>query len=150
MSLEDFESVVRVNLTGTFIVCRAVVPIMKKQGRGKIVNISSIAGRTGRPGVGVNYAASKAGIIGLTRTLSREAGPAGVYVNAIAPGYILTEITRPLHDDPKRNPTIMDRLPVGRWGLPDDLVGPFLFLGSEAADYIHGTILPVDGGWLAR
>ena len=94
MSLEAFESVVRVNLTGTFLMCRAVVPVMKKQGKGKIVNMASLAGRTGRPGVGVNYAASKAGVIALTQTLAREAGPAGVYVNCVAPGPVLTELTK--------------------------------------------------------
>jgi 3-oxoacyl-[acyl-carrier protein] reductase len=84
MTLEIFESVMKVNLTGTFLCCRAVTPIMRKQGRGKIINIASLGGRTGRPGVGVNYAASKAGVIGLTQTLARELGPSGIYANAIA------------------------------------------------------------------
>ncbi len=86
MTLELFEEVMRINVTGLFLCCKAVVPIMKKQGRGKIVNISSLAARTGRPGVGVNYAASKGGVVALTQMLARELGPAGIYVNAIAPG----------------------------------------------------------------
>jgi 3-oxoacyl-[acyl-carrier protein] reductase len=94
MTLEIFEEVIKVNLTGTFICCRAVTPAMKKEGRGKMVNIASLGGRTGRPGVGVNYAASKAGVIGLTQTLARELGTSGIYVNAIAPGPILTEQTK--------------------------------------------------------
>ncbi len=148
MSLEDFESVVRVNLTGTFLVCRAVVPVMKKQGKGKIVNISSIAGRTGRPGVGVNYAASKAGIIGLTRTLAREAGAAGIYVNAIAPGPILTKLTR------QAGPEVFAMWNAGRAvskdGLPEDVAEAALFLASAKSDWITGTTLDINGGILIR
>ncbi len=144
MSLEDFESVVRVNLTGTFIVCRAVVPVMKKQGRGKIVNMASLAGRTGRPGVGVNYAASKAGIIGLTRTLAREVGPAGIYVNAIAPGPILTRLTRQVPAE------VFAQWNVGRAvnkdGLPEDVAEAALFLASDQSDWITGMTLDINGG----
>jgi NAD(P)-dependent dehydrogenase (short-subunit alcohol dehydrogenase family) len=148
MSLEDFESVVRINLTGTFIVCRAVVPVMKKQGRGKIVNISSIAGRTGRPGVGVNYAASKAGIIGLTRTLSREAGPAGIYANAIAPGPILTKLTRQV--GPEVFATWNAGRAVSKDGLPEDVAEAALFLASAQSDWITGVTLDINGGILIR
>jgi 3-oxoacyl-[acyl-carrier protein] reductase len=148
MNLEDFESVVRVNLTGTFIVCKAVIPFMKKQGRGKIVNIASIAGRTGRPGVGVNYAASKAGIIGLTQTLAREAGPAGVYVNAIAPGPILTKLTRQVGLE------VFAQWNVGRAvskdGLPEDVAEAALFLASAKSDWITGVTLDINGGILIR
>ena len=148
MSLEDFESVVRVNLTGTFIVCKAVVPIMKKHGRGKIVNIASIAGRTGRPGVGVNYAASKAGIIGLTQTLAREAGPAGIYVNAVAPGPILTKLTRQV------GPEVFAQWNAGRAvsrdGLPEDVAEAVLFLASAKSDWITGVTLDINGGILIR
>src|SRR4030042_3394507 len=94
MTLELFEEVMRINVTGLFLCCKGVVPVMKKQGRGKIVNISSLGARTGRPGVAVDYAASKAGLIGLTQTLAKEVGPSGIYVNAIAPGPILTELTK--------------------------------------------------------
>jgi NAD(P)-dependent dehydrogenase (short-subunit alcohol dehydrogenase family) len=148
MSLEAFESVVRVNLTGTFLVCRAVVPVMKKQGRGKIVNMASIAGRTARPGVGVNYAASKAGIIGLTQTLARELGPAGIYVNALAPGPILTELTKQV------GPEVFAKWNAGRAvnkdGLPEDVAAAALFLASDQSDWITGATLDINGGILIR
>ncbi len=148
MSLEDFESVLRVNLTGTFLCCRAVVPLMKKQGGGKIVNIASLGGRTGRPGVGVNYAASKAGVVGLTQTLAREAGPAGLYVNAIAPGPILTELTRQV------GPEVFAKWNAGRAvnkdGLPEDVAAAALFLASDQSDWITGATLDVNGGILIR
>ena len=108
MSLEAFESVVRVNLTGTFLCCRAVVPVMKKQGRGKIVNMASLAGRTGRPGVGVNYAASKAGVIALTQTLAREAGPRASTSTASPRAPILTELTKQV------GPEVFAKWNVGR------------------------------------
>jgi len=146
MSLEAFESVIRVNLTGTFLACRAVVPVMKQQGRGKIVNMSSIAGRTARPGVGVNYAASKAGIIGLTRTLARELGPAGIYVNALAPGPILTELTKQV------GPEVFATWNVGRVvdkdGLPEDVAQAVVFLASDKSDWITGMTLDINGGLL--
>ncbi len=144
MSLEDFERVLRVNLTGTFLVCRSVVPVMKKQGRGKIVNISSLGGRTGRPGVGVNYAASKAGVIGLTQTLAREVGPAGIYVNAIAPGPILTQLTRqaPAEVFARWNAGRA----VGKDGLPEDVAQAALFLASSQSDWITGVTLDINGG----
>ena len=148
MSLEDFESVMRVNLTGTFIVCKAVVPIMKKQGRGKIVNMASLAGRTGRPGVGVNYAAAKAGIIGLTQTLAREAGPAGIYVNAIAPGPILTKLTRQV--GPEVFATWNAGRAVSKDGLPEDVAEAALFLASAKSDWITGVTLDINGGILIR
>jgi 3-oxoacyl-[acyl-carrier protein] reductase len=148
MSLEDFESVVRVNLTGTFVVCKAVIPFMKKQGKGKIVNISSIAGRSGRPGVGVNYAASKAGIIGLTQTLAREAGLAGIYVNAIAPGPILTKLTRQV--GPEVFATWNAGRAVSKDGLPEDVAEAALFLASAKSDWITGVTLDINGGILIR
>jgi NAD(P)-dependent dehydrogenase (short-subunit alcohol dehydrogenase family) len=148
MSLEAFESVLRVNLTGIFLFCRAVVPVMKKQGKGKIVNLASIGGRTGRPGVGVNYAASKAGVIGLTQTLAREAGPAGIYVNAIAPGPILTELTRQV------GPEVFAKWNAGRAvnkdGLPQDVAAAALFLASDQSDWITGATLDINGGILIR
>jgi NAD(P)-dependent dehydrogenase (short-subunit alcohol dehydrogenase family) len=148
MSLEAFESVVRVNLTGTFLACRAVVPVMKQQGRGKIVNMASLGGRTGRPGVGVNYAASKAGVIALTQTLAREAGPAGVYVNAVAPGPILTELTKQV------GPEVFATWNVGRAvrkdGLPQDVADAVLFLASDQSDWITGVTLDINGGILIR
>jgi NAD(P)-dependent dehydrogenase (short-subunit alcohol dehydrogenase family) len=148
MSLEDFESVVQVNLTGTFIVCKAVIPIMKEQGRGKIVNMASIAGRTGRPGVGVNYAAAKAGIIGLTQTLAREAGPAGIYVNAMAPGPILTKLTKQV--GPEVFATWNAGRAVSKDGLPEDVAEAALFLASAKSDWITGVTLDINGGILIR
>ena len=148
MSLEAFESVLKVNLTGTFLCCRAVVPVMKKQGKGKIVNMASLGGRTGRPGVGVNYAASKAGVIALTQTLAREAGPAGIYVNAVAPGPILTELTKQV------GPEVFAKWNVGRAvskdGLPEDVADAVLFQASDQSDWITGVTLDVNGGILIR
>lgn len=148
MTLDLFESVLKVNLTGTFLCCRAVTPVMKKQGRGKIINIASLGGRTGRPGVGVNYAASKAGVIGLTQTLARELGPSGIYVNAIAPGPILTEQTR------QYPPEVFATWNVGRAiqkdGLPEDVADAAIFLASDLSDWITGVTLDVNGGILIR
>jgi 3-oxoacyl-[acyl-carrier protein] reductase len=148
MSLDAFESVMKVNLTGTFLCCRAAVPVMKKQGKGKIVNIASLGGRTGRPGVGVNYAASKAGVIALTQTLAREAGPAGVYVNAIAPGPILTELTKQV------GPEVFAKWNAGRAvtkdGTPEDVAQAALFLASDQSDWITGVTLDVNGGILIK
>jgi 2-deoxy-D-gluconate 3-dehydrogenase len=98
----------------------------------------------------VSYAAAKSGVAGLTRALANEWAPHGVNVNAIAPGYIATDNTQALQDDPDRNASIVTRIPAGRWGRPADLGGATVFLASPAADYVHGTILPVDGGWLSR
>ena len=148
MTLEIFESVIKVNLTGTFLCCRAVTPIMKKQGRGKIINIASLGGRTGRPGVGVNYAASKAGVIGLTQTLARELGPYGIYVNAIAPGPILTEQTR------QYPPEVFATWNVGRAiqkdGLPEDVADTAIFLASRRSDWVTGATIDLNGGILIR
>jgi 2-deoxy-D-gluconate 3-dehydrogenase len=147
---DKWDFVMNVQAKGTFFMCREVGRHMLERGEGgKIVNCSSMLAWSGGYLV-PSYAAAKAAITQFTKSLCNEWSQFGINVNAIAPGYIQTDITRPIHDDPTRNRTIMDRLPVGRWGTPEDLVGPFLFLGSPAAEYIHGTILPVDGGWLAR
>lgn len=147
---EKWDFVLDVQAKGTFFMCREVGRHMLERGEGgKIVNTSSMLAYSG--GVLVPaYAAAKAAIHQFTKSLCNEWSSKGINVNGIAPGYILTDMTRPIHDDPKRNPTIMDRLPVGRWGKPEDMVGPFLFLGSGASNYVHGTILTVDGGWMAR
>lgn len=148
MTVEMFEAVMRVNVTGTFICCRAVVPVMRTQGRGKIVNIASLAARTGRPGVAVNYAASKAAAIGLTQTLAREVGPAGIYVNAIAPGPILTDQTR------QYAPAVFAAWnagrAVGRDGSPADVADAAVYLASRRSDWITGVTLDVNGGILIR
>jgi 3-oxoacyl-[acyl-carrier protein] reductase len=148
MTLDDFESVIRVNLTGTFLTCKYAVPYMKKRGKGKIVNIASVSGRTGRPGVGVNYAASKAGVIGLTQTLAREQGPYRIYVNSICPGPILTELTKQV---PSEVFAIWNRgRAVDRDGRPEDVAEAVLFLASDRSDWITGVTLDVDGGILIR
>ena len=148
MTLDDFESVIRVNLTGTFLTCRYAVPYMKKRGRGKIVNIASLSGRTGRPGVGVNYAASKAGVIGLTQTLAREQGPYRIYVNSVCPGPILTELTKQVPSE------VFASWNVGRAvdkdGKPDDVAEAVLFLASDRSDWITGATLDINGGILIR
>jgi 3-oxoacyl-[acyl-carrier protein] reductase len=143
-TVDDFERIVKVNLTGAFIMCKTIVPVMKKQGGGKIVNISTLGARTGRPGVALDYAASKAGLIGLTQTLAKEAGPDGIYVNAIAPGPILTELTKQV---PKE---VFATWNLGRAvnkdGLPEDVANAVMFLASEMADWITGVTLDVNGG----
>jgi NAD(P)-dependent dehydrogenase (short-subunit alcohol dehydrogenase family) len=148
MTLEIFESVIKVNLTGTFLCCRAVTPIMKRQKRGKIVNIASLGGRTGRPGVGVNYAASKAGVVAVTQTLARELGPSGIYVNAIAPGPILTEQTR------QYPPEVFATWNAGRAipkdGLPEDVADAAIFLASSRSDWVTGVTIDLNGGILIR
>jgi 3-oxoacyl-[acyl-carrier protein] reductase len=148
MTLEIFESVMKVNLTGTFLCSRAVTPIMKKQGRGKMVNIASLGGRTGRPGVGVNYAASKAGVIGLTQTLARELGPAGIYVNAIAPGSILTEQTAQY--PPEVFETWIAGRAIQKTGMPEDVANVAVFLASSRSDWVTGVTIDVNAGILIR
>ena len=148
MTVEMFESVMQVNVTGTFICCRAVTPIMKAQGGGKIVNISSLAGRTGRPGVAVNYAAAKAAVLGLTQTLARELGPSKIYVNAIAPGPILTEQTRQYVPEPFTSWNAGRAVPKD--GLPQDVADAALYLASRRSDWVMGITLDVNGGILIR
>jgi 3-oxoacyl-[acyl-carrier protein] reductase len=148
LTVEGFERVIKVNLTGTFITCKAVVPVMKKQGRGKIINIASLGGRTGRPGVGVNYAASKAGVIGLTQTLAKELGPAGIYVNAIAPGPIMTEMT--LNAPPEAFARWRAGRAVDRDGKPEDVAHAAFYLASGLSDWVTGTTLDVNGGIYIR
>jgi 3-oxoacyl-[acyl-carrier protein] reductase len=148
MTVEMFDAVMRVNVTGTFICCRAVVPVMIRQRRGKIVNISSLAARTGRPGVAVNYAAAKAAVIGLTQTLARELGPAGIYVNALAPGPILTDQTRQYA--PEVFATWNAGRAVQRDGTPADVADAAVYLASGRSDWVTGITLDVNGGILIR
>jgi len=148
LTVEMFESVMKVNVTGTFICCRAVAPIMKQQKRGKIVNISSLGGRTGRPGVAVNYAASKAAVIGLTQTLARELGPSGICVNAIAPGPILTEQTKQYVPEPFASWNVGRA--ILKDGLPEDVADAAVYLASSRSDWVTGVTLDVNGGILIR
>ena len=146
---ELWDRVLEVNLTAPFVLARELGRKMVERGSGKIVFVASLLSFQG--GIMVpGYAASKGGIAQLTKALANEWAPHGVNVNAIAPGYIATDNTQALRDDPDRAQSILARIPAGRWGTPDDLAGAFVFLASSASDYVHGTVLAVDGGWLAR
>ena len=148
-TLEDFSAVLDVNLTGLWALSQAVGRVMLAQGSGKIINIASVLAFQG--GVRVPaYTASKHAAAGLTKALANEWAARGVNVNAIAPGYMITDNTQALRHDPQRSRQILDRIPAERWGTPDDLLGAAIFLASRASDYVHGHVLVVDGGWLAR
>lgn len=144
MTLEMFELVLKVDLTGPFLCCKAVAPVMRKQRFGKIVNIASLGGRTGRPGVGVNYAAAKGGLIGVTKLLAKELGPDNIYVNAICPGPILTDQTRQY--PPEVFATWNAGRAVPKDGLPEDIGDVVVFLASNRSDWITGVSLDVNGG----
>ncbi|AFN75566.1 short-chain dehydrogenase/reductase SDR [Melioribacter roseus P3M-2] len=146
---EYWDKVIEVNLSAQFILTREIGRDMVERGYGKIVFIASLLSFQG--GILVpGYAASKGGVKQLTMAFANEWASKGVTVNAIAPGYIATENTRPLREDPVRNKAIQDRIPAGRWGLPEDLMGAMVFLCSDASSYVNGTVLVVDGGWMAR
>nr|CTQ97006.1 2-deoxy-D-gluconate 3-dehydrogenase (EC 1.1.1.125) [Kibdelosporangium sp. MJ126-NF4] len=146
---EDWYSVIELNLNAAFELSRAIGGQMLDRGRGKIVNIASLLSFQG--GLFVpSYAASKHAVVGLTRALANEWAGRGVNVNAVAPGYITTAVTAALRADEQRSKEILARIPAGRWGDPSDIVGPAVFLASASADYVHGHVLAVDGGWLAR
>ena len=143
MSEHDWDEVMTVNLKGTFNCTKAVTKVMIKAKRGKIINISSIIGITGNSGQ-ANYAASKAGIIGFTKSVAREIASRGINVNAIAPGYIETDMTAQLKEETRED--ILKNIPLGRLGTADDVAGACLFLASEDANYITGQTMVVDGG----
>lgn len=149
MSEADWDIVLEVNLSSVFLLAQLAGQHMLKQGHGKIVNIASLLSFGGGY-LTVGYAASKGGVGQMTKALANEWASKGINVNAIAPGYMATELNKPLMDDPAREKLVMDRVPAKRWGLPEDLVGALIFLSSAASDYVHGILLPVDGGFLAR
>jgi len=146
---EDWHRVLQVNLHAVFRLCQDAAREMLPRRRGKIINIASLA--SFEVGILVSpYAASKGAVGQLTKALANEWAPHGINVNAIVPGYLTTEMTRALREDPDRNAAILERIPAGRWGRPEDLGGAVVFLASPASDYVHGHLLAVDGGWLAR
>lgn len=146
---EDWDAVIDVNLKAAFFLTQAAGKRMLARKSGKIINVASMLSFQG--GVRVaSYTAAKSGLAGLTRLLANEWAAKGVNVNAIAPGYMVTDNTNALREDAKRNADILARIPAGRWGEPSDLAGAAIFLASHASDYVHGAIIPVDGGWLAR
>ena len=146
---ELWDEVIEVNLSSQFVLSREIGRGMVERGHGKIVFTASLL--TFQGGITVpGYAASKGGIGQLTKALANEWASKGVNVNAIAPGYIETDNTQALQDDPVRYKSILERIPAGRWGRPEDFAGPVLFLSSSASDYVHGTVITVDGGWMGR
>jgi len=149
-SEEDWDSVMDVNLRSAFLLSQAVARHMVSTGRrGRIINVASML--TFQGGVRVPaYTASKHGIAGITKAMANELAPKGITVNAIAPGYMATDNTQALRGDPDRNAQISVRIPMGRWGVPDDLATAVLFFAAPGSNYVTGTILPVDGGWLVR
>ncbi len=147
-SEEDWDEEIKVNLKGTFLCCQAVGRVMIKQKRGKIINISSIASFIGGKNISA-YVASKGGVSQLTKSLASDWAKYNIRVNAIGPGYFTTDLTESLRKDPKRFSAINARIPLGRWGEPEDLAGIAVFLASDASDYITGQTIFVDGGWLA-
>jgi 2-deoxy-D-gluconate 3-dehydrogenase len=145
----NWDDVLQINLKAAFFLTQAAGKYMVAHGGGKIINVCSMLSFQG--GIIVpSYTASKSGLAGLTRAFANEWAKYKVNVNAIAPGYMATANTAALRADPVRSQSILDRIPAGRWGTPDDLMGLVLLLASPASDYMHGSIVPIDGGWLAR
>ncbi|MDT8900567.1 2-dehydro-3-deoxy-D-gluconate 5-dehydrogenase KduD [Anaeroselena agilis] len=146
---KDWDDVMNVNLKTMFFMCQAAAKEMMKQGKGKIVNIASLLSFQG--GIIVpSYTASKSGVAGLTKALANEWAAHGINVNAIAPGYMATEMTEALQKSAERAPAILARIPQGRWGTPEDMKGAAVYLASAASDYLQGHVLVVDGGWMGR
>jgi 2-deoxy-D-gluconate 3-dehydrogenase len=148
-SEQDWDDVIQVNLKALFFLSQAAAKVMVEQGGGRIIHIASMLSFQG--GILIpSYTAAKSGVAGLIRALANEWAAKGVNVNGIAPGYMTTDNTAPLRADPQRNQTILARIPAGHWGDPAELKGVVVFLASAASNYMHGAIVPVDGGWLAR
>lgn len=147
--LEWWDEVITVNLSSQFVLAQRVGAEMVARGSGRVIFTASLL--TFQGGVNVpGYAAAKSGISGVVKALANEWAASGVTVNAIAPGYIATDNTQALQDDPERSESILSRIPAGRWGRAEDLAGATVFLASPASSYVTGVVLPVDGGWLAR
>lgn len=148
MPVENWRRVIDVNLNGAFIVGRAVARGMMERRYGKIINITSINAQMVRPNIG-NYCAAKGGIVTLTKSMATEWGPYNINVNAIGPGYFLTDLTRPLAEDAQFDAWVKSEVPLKRWGNPEDLIGVSVLLASQASDFISGQTIYVDGGWQA-
>lgn len=145
MKEEDFDKVIEINLKGTFITTKAVVPYMMKKHNGRIINISSVVGVAGNAGQ-CNYSASKAGIIGFTKSVAKELASRNIRANAVAPGFIKTDMTDVLNDEQKNQ--INSQIPMKRMGTPEDIANAVYFLGSEESSYITGQVLSIDGGMI--
>jgi 2-deoxy-D-gluconate 3-dehydrogenase len=147
--LDVWDRELEINLTATFDLCQRLAPAMIERGWGRIINFTSIAGIQGTRGI-IGYSVAKAGVIELTKCLSNEWSPSGVTVNCVAPGYIATEMLKPLTSNAAAAETTKGRIPVGRFGTPEEVASSVVFLCSDEARYITGVTLPVDGGWMAR
>ena len=147
--VEEFDRVMNVNNRTVFIMCKLAGEIMLKKGYGKIINTASMQSFFGIP-ITPAYAASKGAVAQLTKAIGNEWISKGVNVNAVAPGWIATKLTKGVTEDPERSKEIMSRLPAGRWGYPADFKGPIIFLASHASDYLSGAVIPIDGGYLSR
>lgn len=147
--VETWQEVLNINLNSVFQFCKLAGNIMINQGCGKIINLASMLSFTGGY-TAAAYAASKGGVAQLTKSLANEWAGKGINVNAIAPGFIITELNTQIIDDEARYNTILSRIPANRWGTPEDLSGTIMFLSSKASDFVNGVILPVDGGYLSR
>ena len=145
---EDWDDTLESDLTATFILSQAAGRIMLKKGKGKIINMASLLSFQGGTNVAA-YVAAKHGVAGITRALANDWASKGINVNALAPSFYVTEFTEAIQNDPERSKSITARTPAGRWGTPEDIAGAAVFLASPASDFVHGVILPVDGGWLA-
>jgi NAD(P)-dependent dehydrogenase (short-subunit alcohol dehydrogenase family) len=148
-TLAEWRQVLDTNLTGAFLICRAFVPHLRGQGFGRILNLTSIMSHVALPGRAA-YAASKAGLLGFTRALALELAPDGITANGISPGPVATEINRPILDNPALNREFTARIPLGRWGTEDEIAQLAVYLCTEAAGWITGTDIVMDGGWTAQ